>query len=244
MTKTFATARRVLTQLSHDPRTLGLLFVVPSVLITILNYVYQKEPATFNQMAPMLLGIFPMVMMFLVISIATLRERRSGTLDRLMTMPISKLDFIVGYALAFFVLALVQAIVTCFVMLGILHVTVMGGVFATAIGAVCAALLGTSLGLFGSAFAATEFQAVQFMPVMLFPQLLVCGLFVPREAMAKPLQWFANIMPLTYSVDAMKQVTVHVNWTSSHSKDLLVVLAVTLLALVLASITIRRQEKA
>jgi ABC-2 type transport system permease protein len=243
-TKTLATAKRVLKQLRHDPRTLALLFVVPSVLITILKYVFQDEPNTFTRLAPLLLGIFPLVMMFLITSIATLRERRSGTLDRLMTMPISKLDFVLGYAAAFFLVAFLQAAITCIVLLGLLNVSVMGGTLATIIGTVSAALLGTALGLLSSAFATTEFQAVQFMPAFLFPQLLVCGLFIARSEMAKPLQWFADVMPLTYSVDAMKQVALSPTWTATHTKDLVIVLTVTVLALVLGSITIRRQEEA
>jgi ABC-2 type transport system permease protein len=160
-----------------------------------------------------------------------------------MTMPVSKLDFILGYALAFFLVAALQAIITSFVLLGLLNVTVLGGTLATLIGAVAAALLGTALGLFSSAFAATEFQAVQFMPAIMFPQLLVCGLFVPREQMATWLQWFADIMPLTYSVDAMKQVATYAEWTGDHTKDLVIVLAFTVGALILGSVTIRRQIK-
>ena len=240
--KTIATTRRVLNQLHHDHRTLALLFVVPPVLITILKYVFEGNAGLFGQMAPMLLGIFPMVMMFLVTSIATLRERTSGTLDRLMTMPISKGDFIVGYALAFSLVALVQASIAGIVMLGLLKVTVVGGTLPTLLGASVAALMGTSLGLFVSAFASSEFQAVQFMPAFIFPQLLTCGLFVAREQMAKPLQWFADAMPLTYSVDAMKQVTEHAAWGATLTRDLVVVIAYAAAALILGSITIRRQE--
>jgi len=185
-----------------------------------------------------------MVMMFLITSIATLRERRSGTLDRLMTMPVSKLDFILGYALAFSLVAVLQSTITSFVMLRLLDVSVLGGTIATVIGAVLSALLGTALGLFTSAFATSEFQAVQFMPAIIFPQLLVCGLFVARTQMARPLQWLADVLPLTYSVDAMKQVTTHSNWTYLHTRDLIVVVGFTLVALMLGSITIRRQEKA
>ena len=240
--RTFATAGRVLRQLSHDKRTLALLFVVPPVLLTLLKYVFQNGALTFSHIAPMLLGIFPMVMMFLITSIATLRERTSGTLDRLMTMPISKADFIFGYAVAFSLVAAVQAVITAAVMLGLLNVTVLGGTIPTLIGAILAALLGTSLGLFASAFATSEFQAVQFMPAFLFPQLLTCGLFTPREQMAKALQWFADIMPLTYSVDAMKQVTIHAGWTSTHTTDLVVVALYAIAALIFGSVTIRRQE--
>ena len=244
LSKTLATAGRVLRQLRHDRRTLALLFVVPPVLITILKYVFQGEARTFDSIAPMLLGIFPMTMMFLVTSIATLRERTSGTLDRLMTMPIAKIDFILGYALAFSLVALAQAVITAGVMLRVLDVSVMGGDFPAIIGGITAAFLGTSLGLFTSAFAATEFQAVQFLPAFIFPQLLTCGLFVAREQMAKVLQWFSDIMPLTYSVDAMKQITTHSVWTATLSKDLIIVVSFGVAALVLGSITIRRQEKA
>jgi len=240
---TLATARRVMSQLRHDPRTLALLFVIPPVLLTVLKYVFQGAPQQFSGIAPMLLGIFPMVMMFLITSIATLRERTGGTLDRLMTMPVGKLDFILGYALAFSLVACLQAVITGTVMLGLLHVTVLGGTLPTLIGAVLAALLGTALGLFASAFARSEFQAVQFMPAFIFPQLLTCGLFAARDAMARPLQWFADVMPLTYSVDAMKQVTLHPNWTATHTKDLGIVVAYAVAALILGSVTIQRQEK-
>lgn len=159
-----------------------------------------------------------------------------------MTMPIGKLDFILGYAVAFALVALLQAVIATGVMLGLLHVTVLGGTLLTLMGAVVAALLGTALGLFVSAFATTEFQAVQFMPAFIFPQLLVCGLFVSRDQMARLLQWLADVFPLTYSVDAMKQITEHSGWTASLTKDLAIVLVYTLAALVLGSLTIRRQE--
>lgn len=238
-----ATTKRVLTQLKHDPRTLALLFIVPALLIYLLKYVFEGNSKMFNSLVPMLLGVFPMIMMFLITSISTLRERKSGTLDRLMTMPISKIDFILGYALAFFVVVFIQSILICLVILNLLDVTVEGGVTLTIIGVIAAGLLGTSLGLLSSAFATTEFQAVQFMPAFLFPQLLVCGLFVPRSAMSDLLQSFSDFMPLTYSVDAMRQVTMYADVTGDYVKDLLIIFAVTVAALVIGSITIRRQEK-
>ncbi|MGH7193786.1 MAG: ABC transporter permease, partial [Candidatus Saccharimonadales bacterium] len=223
------------------PRTLALILLVPPVLLTIFKYAFQDD-LVFNALAPMILGIFPLVIMFIVTSIATLRERTVGTLDRLMTMPLSKADFVFGYAIAFAVLATLQAVVASTVVLGLLGVSVAGSTLSVVLSAVVAALLGTALGLFMSAFAATEFQAVQFMPAFLFPQLLVCGLFVPREQMARVLQWFADVMPLTYSVDAMKQITMNLGWTATLTRDLAVVGGFVVAALVLGSITIRRQE--
>lgn len=240
--KILMTARRVLQQLSHDHRTMVLILFMPSILLTILKYVYDSQPHTFNMVAPMILGIFPLTLMFIITSIATLRERTLGTLDRLMTYPMSKLDFIFGYAIAFSLVALLQALIASAVVLGLLDVTVLGGTIPVLICTVVAALLGTSLGLFMSAFATSEFQAVQFMPAIILPQLLTCGLFVARDQMATFLQWFANIMPLTYSVDAMKQVTLHVQWTAELTKDLLIVGVYSAVALLLASLTIRRKS--
>ena len=234
---------RVLMQLRHDPRTLALVLVVPCLLMTLLRYVFDNEMFVFNAIAPMILGIFPLLMMFLITSIATLRERKTGTLDRLMTMPISKLDFIFGYALAFSVLALVQACVVSLLTLGLLDVTVMGGTLPVLISAVLAALLGTSLGLFVSAFATSEFQAVELVMPTLMPQILLCGLFAPREHMAKLLQWLSDVFPLTYSVDAMKEITQHATWTGRLTRDLSIVGGCVILALILGSITIRRQVR-
>src|SRR5664279_973299 len=106
---TLATAGRVLRQLRHDPRTIALLIIVPCGLMVLLRYVFDTKTA-FNSLAPALLGIFPFTMMFLVTSITTLRERTSGTLERLMTTPLGKLDLLLGYAIAFGTVALVQVL--------------------------------------------------------------------------------------------------------------------------------------
>lgn len=240
--KTLATAKRVLKQLGHDPRTLALVLFVPLLLIVLLRYVFDGQKMVFNTIAPMILGIFPLLMMFLVTSITTLRERTSGTLDRLMTQPISKLDFIFGYALAFSLVGFVQACLASLVTLGLLDVTVQGGVLPIIITAVFAAFLGTSLGLFVSAFARNEFQAVQLVMPIVMPQILLCGLFVQRDQMAQLLQWLADVFPVTYSVDAMKQVALHATWTSDLTRDLIIIGGCGVLALVLGAATIRRQE--
>lgn len=240
--KTIVTTLRVLMQLSHDPRTLGLIFFVPCALLVLVKYVFEGQAATFNHIEPLMLGIFPLTVMFLVTSITTLRERTTGTLDRLMTMPVGKLDFILGYAAAFMAVAFVQACLATWVVTGLLKVPVVAGAGLMVAGAVISAFLGTALGLFVSAFATTEFQAVQFLPVIIFPQLLTCGLFVPREHMAKLLRWFADIMPMTYSVDAMQHIAVVSGWDSTLTKDFGIVIAIALGVLILGAVTIRRHE--
>ncbi|MGC8461148.1 MAG: ABC transporter permease [Candidatus Dormibacteria bacterium] len=180
----FATAIRVLRQLQHDPRTVGLILIVPCALLAIMKYIFQDNRPLFDSVAPLLLGLYPLVMMFLVTSVTTLRERTSGTLDCLMSMPLSKFDLMFGYALAFTVVAIVQEVLAGIVTLSVLQVPVQGSGVAIVGIATASAFLGTTLGLLVSAFASSEFQAVQFMPALLFPQILTCGLFVPRDQIA------------------------------------------------------------
>lgn len=240
--RTTATATRVMHQLAHDPRTVGLVLFVPCLLIIILRYAFDGEHPVFNMVAPMILAIFPLLMMFLLTSIVTLRERTTGTLDRLMTMPISKFDLIFGYAAAFSIVGLAQACLVSLVALGFLGVTVLGGTVPVLIVAIFSAFLGTALGLFVSAFATSEFQAVELVMPIMMPQVLMCGLFVPRDHMAHFLEWLSNAFPLTYGVDAMRRVTTTPHWPARLSIDLLAIAGFSLVALVLGSVTIRRKE--
>ena len=172
---------RVLRQLRHDPRTIALMILVPCVMLFLLRYVFDGSPRTFDAIGASLLGIFPLITMFLVTSIATLRERTSGTLERLLAMPLGKGDLIAGYALAFGAVAVVQSALATGLAVWFLGLDVTGSPWLLLLVALLDALLGTALGLFVSAFAASEFQAVQFMPAVIFPQLLLCGLFTPRD---------------------------------------------------------------
>jgi ABC-2 type transport system permease protein len=204
---TLAVAGRVLTQVRRDHRTLAMLLVVPCVLISLLWWMFDELPGDmFDRFGPALLAMFPFIVMFLVTSVTTLRERSSGTLERLLTMPMGKLDFLMGYALAFGLLAAVQSALAVAVSVGLLGLDVNGPVWLLGLVAVVDAVLGTALGLLVSAFATTEFQAVQFMPAFVLPQILLCGLFVPREAMPSVLEVISDLLPLSYAVDAMQEL--------------------------------------
>lgn len=241
--RTLATSARVLKQLGHDHRTLGLLFVVPLVLMGLLAWVYSATPRVFDTIGPALLGIFPFVVMFLVTSIATLRERSSGTLERLLAMPIGKLDIILGYALSFGLLATLQAILASMVAVHVYGLDIAGPQWMLIVVAVTDALLGTMLGLLASAFARTEFQAAQFMPAFILPQVLLCGLLVPVALLPSALEVIANVLPLTYAVDAMKHVSTDTTLTSDVYLDLAVVLGFAAFAVFLGAATLRRQTK-
>ena len=237
---TLATASRVLRQLHHDRRTIAMLVVVPCVLLSLLAWIFDGTDV-FDEIGAPLLGIFPFVVMFLVTSVATLRERTSGTLERLLTMPIGKLDLLVGYALAFGLVATVQAVVATGLSVTLLGLDVAGPLWLLLVVAVCDAVLGMALGLFLSAFAATEFQAVQFMPAFVLPQFLLCGLLVPRDQLDDVLRWISSLLPLSYAVDLMRDLTTNQEIDPSAWVDLSVVVLAILLALGLGAATLRRR---
>ncbi|HET9104003.1 MAG TPA: ABC transporter permease [Solirubrobacteraceae bacterium] len=239
--RTLLTAQRVLRQLRHDPRTVALLIVVPCVLEALLRLVFAHHLAAFDEAGAPLLAFFPLTTVFLVTSISLLRERTSGTLERLLTTPLQRLELLVGYAAAFGLLATVQAAVVSALTLGVLDLHVRGPVGLVVVLAVAVSLLGTGLGLFASAFARTEFQVVQFFPVIVLPQLLLCGLLVARERMPAALYAISDVLPLSYAVDGMHHLTRQPGAAAALYGDIAVVLAFAGGALVLAAATLRRE---
>ena len=238
---TGAVSTRVLTQLRRDHRTVAMLLVLPCALMTLLWWMFDGLPGEgFSSLGPALLALIPFIIMFLVTSVTTLRERTSGTLERLLAMPMGKLDFLLGYAVAFGLVATVQSALAVGVCVWLLDLTIVGEVWMLMVVAVMDALLGTALGLFVSAFARTEFQAVQFMPAVVIPQILLCGLFVPRDALPRVLEVISDVLPLSYAVDAMQTVATSTA-TGDVWKDIAVVAAYVVAGLALGALTLRRQ---
>jgi ABC-2 type transport system permease protein len=236
-----STIARILRQLRHDRRTVALLVAVPTLLLTVLYFMYEHSAQTFDRIALIMLGVFPFIMMFLVTSIAMLRERTNGTLERLLATPLGKLDLLFGYGIAFGLAAAVQASIAAALAYWLLGLHTAGSTGLVILIAVTNAVLGVALGLFCSAFAQTEFQAVQFMPVVAIPQILLCGLFVPRGQMAGWLQAVSDVLPLSYAVEALQEVGAHAEPTSRMWRDVGVVGGAVVVALVLAAATLRRR---
>ncbi len=239
-TATLATTARVLAQLRRDRRTLAMVFLVPPVLLCLFKYIFDHQPLTFDRIGAPMIGLFPLILMFLITSIAMLRERTSGTLERLMSLPLAKLDLLLGYGLAFALVAAIQGAITGVVGFWLLDVRAEGPAWAVVFLAIANALLGMALGLFFSAFATTEFQAVQFMPAVLFPQILLAGLLIPRDRMPHGLEVVSEGLPITYAYDALAKVTAGTTggwlWL-----DICIVVAAIALALMLGATTLRRR---
>ena len=237
-----ATAGRVLAQLRHDPRSIALMLIAPSLLVGLFAWLFSDQDGVFDQFGGAILALFPFIVMFLITSITTLRERRSGTLERLMTTPLGKADFILGYALAFGVMALLQAVITVSFAVGVCGLDVEGPLWQLGLVAIVDALLGTALGLLASAFAQTEFQAVQFMPLLVFPQIILGGLFMPRDQMPDVLFAISDWLPLSHAIDTINAVAAGDEGWEAFG-PLLIVLAFAIGALVLASLTLRRRTR-
>jgi ABC-2 type transport system permease protein len=238
---TFAVAARVLAQLRRDHRTVAMLIVMPAVLVGLMWWMFHDSPGTFDRVGGPLLAVFPSIIMFIVTSVATLRERSTGTLSRLFTLPMAKLDFLLGYALAFALIAMVQAVVVVSISLYALDLDIRGDAWQLGVVAVLDGVLGTALGLLASAFATTEFQAVQLMPAVMIPQLLLCGLLVPRDNLPGALRAVSDVLPLSYAVDAVTGVAQGNGFGGGAGTDTLIVLAFILAALALGAATLRRR---
>jgi ABC-2 type transport system permease protein len=238
--RTLATTGRVLTQIRHDPRTIGLLLVVPSLLIGLIAWLF-SDTDVFQQLGPAMIALFPFIIMFLVTSIATLRERRSRTLERLLALPIAKLDFILGYALAFALLAILQSLIAVWFATFVCGLEIKGPVWLLVVVALADAVLGSSVGLLASAFARTEFQVVQFMPALVFPQVILGGVIIARDQMPDVLQSISDWLPLSHAVDALNAVARDSEDAAYVAGKLLIVAAFAVGAIVLGSITLRRR---
>lgn len=233
--------------MAADHRSVAMILVVPVLVITLMYFMFQNaphrpgSPSPFNNACLIMLGLFPLFVMFIITSITMQRERSSGTLERILTTPLRRLDLLMAYGTAFSIAAAVQAIVACVVSFWLLGFSTAGAPVWVFVIAIDNAVLGVGLGLLFSAFARTEFQAVQFIPLVMVPQLLLAGVIVPRAAMPGWLEWISNLLPASYALEALQQVGIHTALSDTAMRDMLVVLAFAVASLCLAAATLRRR---
>jgi ABC-2 type transport system permease protein len=236
---TLTIARRVMLQIVRDRRTIALLVIVPLVIASIVG-VSIPDKGMLDYTAPAMLAMLILFFGFLITGISVLRERSQGTMERLMASPISRMDIVAGYLLGFLLFALMQTLIIFFYMVYVLDINYKGELWQILLFQVIIGIGAVCLGTFFSVFARNEFQMIQFIPLILVPQMFLCGLLWPVEQMPDYLQWIANCLPLTYGVEGIRAMMLQGQNLLDIGKDIGVLAAYAVGLLILAAMTLRR----
>ena len=232
-------AQRIVHQIGRDRRTLGLIIVVPVVVMALIGLSF-PDRSTLNYIAPALLATIALFFSFLITGISFLRERSQGTLERLMATPVSRLDVALGYLFGLSVFAVLQTLIIFFFTIYVLDVTYQGELWQILVFQLIIIVGSVNLGIFTSTFARNEFQVIQFIPLIVLPQVFLGGILWPVEQMPDYLQWLSNAMPLTYAVEGLRDVMLAGKNLTDVWLDLLVLTGYTVVTSILAALTIRR----
>ena len=227
----------------RDRRTLALVLVVPLVIASLIGFSVPTK-AILNATLPAILAMLILFFGFLLSGIAFLRERSQGTRERLMASPVTRLDILVGYLLGFLLFAMVQTLILFFYAVYVLRVDFNGQLWQIIVFQVLIGVLAVCLGIFISAFARTEFQMIQFIPLIIVPQVFVCGLIFPVSQMPDVLQWLAKFLPLTYAVDGIRALMLDGKSLLNIGKEISVLAAYAVGLMILAGVSLRRGNAA
>jgi ABC-2 type transport system permease protein len=198
-------AGRLMRQLVRDRRTLGLILIVPLVVMSLIGLSFPEEDIL-DYIAPAMLATLALFFSFLLTGISFLRERSQGTMERLMASPVSRLDIVIGYLFGFFIFALTQTLIVVLFTIYVFDINFLGDLWQILVFQIVVITGSVTLGIFTSTFARNEFQMVQFIPLILFPQVFLCGVIWPVEQMPDYLQWLSKMLPLTYAVDGLREI--------------------------------------
>lgn len=232
-------AGRVMLQVVRDRRTIALIIVVPLVISSIAGFSIPNK-STLNVFAPAILATLIMFFGFLITGISFLRERTQGTLERLLASPISKMDVVAGYLMGLLLFALLQTLIMFFYMVYVLDISYRGDLWRILVFQVLIGINAVSLGTFFSAFARNEFQMIQFIPLIIIPQVFVSGLFIPVDQLPLVLEWAAKFLPLTYGVEGIRALMLQGDSLLDIGKDIGILAAYAVGLLLLAALTLRR----
>jgi ABC-2 type transport system permease protein len=207
------------------------------------SYIYgNKDTIFFDQLSPILVGFFVFFFVFLISGIALLRERTTGTLERLLATPILRRDIVFGYLLGYGLFAVVQTIIVVTYAVKVLDITLVGSFWNVVIINLTLALVALSLGILLSAFANSEFQMMQFIPIAIIPQVFFAGIF-PFESMAGWMQVLAKCMPMYYGGSALVEVMYKGSGLGAITDELLVLLGFALVFIVLNVVALKKYRK-
>lgn len=236
-------AGRIINQVVRDRRTLALILVVPVVVMTIIWLSFPEEIGTLDYVAPALLATLALFFGFLLTGISFLRERSQGTLERLMASPVSQADIVLGYLLGFFLFALLQSLIIVLFTVYALDIHYTGDIWQIFVFQTVILIGAINLGIFISAFAKNEFQMVQFIPLIILPQVFLCGLLWPVAQMNTALQWVAKFLPLTYAVSGLRDIMLNGKSLVEAGGDLSVLVGFAVGISIITAFSLQRRSK-
>ncbi len=239
LSQTFTIAGRIIHQLIRDRRTMALIVVVPLVVITLIGLSF-PEGTVLDYIAPAMLATLALFFSFLLTGISFLRERSQGTMERLMASPVSRIDIVFGYLFGFFIFALTQTLIILLFTIYVLDVNYSGDLWQIFVFQIVVIIGSVNLGIFLSTFARNEFQMVQFIPLIIVPQMFLCGVIWPVEQMPDYLQWLSKVLPLTYAVDGLRDIMLAGKNLLDVWVELAVLIGFAVVISVVAALTIRR----
>jgi ABC-2 type transport system permease protein len=236
---TFTIAGRLMNQLIRDRRTLALILIVPLVVMALIGFSFPDE-GILDYIAPAMIATLALFFSFLLTGISFLRERSQGTMERLMASPVSRLDVVFGYLFGFFFFALTQTLIIVLFTIYVFDINFMGELWQILVFQILVITGSVTLGIFTSTFARNEFQMVQFIPLIIVPQIFLSGVLWPVEQMPDYLQWLSAVMPLTYAIDGLRDIMLSGKSLLDVGFDLAVLGGFTVVTSVLAALTLRR----
>jgi ABC-2 type transport system permease protein len=238
---TLTVAQRVILQVVRDRRTIALIIVAPLVIASIAGFSI-PDKSSLDVFSPAILATLILFFGFLITGISFLRERTQGTLERLLASPISKMDVVAGYLLGLLGFALLQTLIMFFYMVYVLDISYRGDLWQILVFQALIGINAVCLGTFFSAFARNEFQMIQFIPLVIIPQVFVSGLFIPVDQLPVVLEWAAKFLPLTYGVEGIRAMMLQGQSLLDIGKDIGILLGYAAGLLILASLTLRQKS--
>lgn len=208
-----------------------------------IDYVYgNADTVFFDVLSPVLVGFFVFFFVFIISGIGLLRERTTGTLERLMSTPIRRWEIVTAYLVGYGIFAVIQTMIVVFYSINVLDIVLVGSIGNVLLINLILALVALSLGILLSTFAASEFQMIQFIPIAVIPQIFFAGIF-PIEGMADWLQAVAKVIPMYYAGDALKGVMYKGLGLSEISGDLFALLIFAVIFIILNIFALKKYRK-
>ena len=238
--RTLAIASRIVSQIARDHRSLALIIVAPIIVMSLVGFSFADQRHILDRIAPGLIGVFVLFFVFILTGVSFLRERAQGTLERLLTTPVGRADILGGYLLGFLLFAGIQSLVILLYTIFALRIDYEGSLWQIFVLLVVVTVVAVNLGIFLSTFARNEFQVVQFIPVILLPQIFLSGAVLPAEQLPSYFQAVGKVLPLTYAVDGLKALMLQGETLGGIGQELAVLGGFAIGLLALAAITVRR----